>query len=78
MSAKTGLNVEQIIPSVIKNIPSPVCDVNKPLRALLVDSWHDPYVGVVMLVHIVDGRMKKGMKILSAHKIGHTTLRKLG
>lgn len=67
VSAKTGLNVEQIIPSVIKNIPSPVCDVNKPLRALLVDSWHDPYVGVVMLVHIVDGRMKKGMKILSAH-----------
>ena len=59
VSAKTGLNVEQIIPSVIKNIPSPVCDVNKPLRALLVDSWHDPYVGVVMLVHIVDGRMKK-------------------
>ena len=67
VSAKTGLNVEQIIPSIIKNIPPPVCDETKPLRALLVDSWHDPYVGVVMLIHIVDGKLKKGMKIVSAH-----------
>ncbi|EMG50700.1 GUF1 Translation factor GUF1 [Candida maltosa Xu316] len=67
VSAKTGLNVADIIPSIIKNIPHPVCDVNKPLRALLVDSWHDPYVGVVMLVHVVDGVLKKGVKILSAH-----------
>lgn len=67
VSAKTGLNVEQIIPSIIKNIPAPNCDETKPLRALLVDSWHDPYVGVVMLLHIVDGKLKKGMKIVSAH-----------
>ena len=59
VSAKTGLNVEQIIPSIIKNIPAPNCDETKPLRALLVDSWHDPYVGVVMLLHIVDGKLKR-------------------
>ncbi|KAK6454550.1 P-loop containing nucleoside triphosphate hydrolase protein [Scheffersomyces xylosifermentans] len=67
VSAKTGLNVSSIIPSVIKNIPAPTGDENKPLKALLVDSWHDPYLGVVSLVHVVDGKMKKGMKILSAH-----------
>lgn len=67
VSAKTGLNVGNIIPSIIKNIPAPTGDVNKPLKALLVDSWHDPYQGVVMLVHIVDGQLKKGMKLLSAH-----------
>lgn len=67
VSAKTGLNVENIIPLIIKNIPAPNGDDSKPLKALLVDSWHDPYLGVVMLVHVVDGKMKKGMKLLSAH-----------
>lgn len=67
VSAKTGLNVEKIIPSIIKNIPAPVGDESRPLKALLVDSWHDPYVGVVMLVHVVDGKLKKGTKLLSAH-----------
>lgn len=67
VSAKTGLNVENIIPKIIKDIPAPQGDLNKPLKALLVDSWHDPYVGVVMLVFVVDGKIKKGMKLLSAH-----------
>ena len=67
VSAKTGLNVESIIPLIIKNIPAPTGDVNKPLKALLVDSWHDTYVGVVMLIHVVDGSIKKGMKLISAH-----------
>ncbi|CAK9438322.1 uncharacterized protein LODBEIA_P25460 [Lodderomyces beijingensis] len=68
VSAKTGLNVEKILPSVIKNVPAPVGDKSKPLRVLLVDSWFDPYVGVVMLVHVVDGKLKKGSKIFSAHR----------
>lgn len=67
VSAKTGLNVEKIIPKIISDIPGPQGDLNKPLKALLVDSWHDLYVGVVMLIHIVDGQMKKGMKLVSAH-----------
>lgn len=67
VSAKTGLNVDQIIPKVIADIPAPTGDAEKPLKALLVDSWHDTYVGVVMLVFVVDGRIKKGMKLVSAH-----------
>lgn len=67
VSAKTGLNVENIIPKIILDIPCPEGDVEKPLKALLVDSWHDPYVGVVMLVYVKDGRIRKGMKLLSAH-----------
>lgn len=67
VSAKTGLNVEKILPRIISDIPPPTGSLDKPLRALLVDSWYDPYVGVVMLIHIVDGVMKKNMKLLSAH-----------
>lgn len=67
VSAKTGKNVEAILPSIIKSIPAPTGSKELPLRALLVDSWHDPYVGVVMLIHVVDGVIKKGMKLLSAH-----------
>lgn len=67
VSAKTGLNVADIIPQVIKKIPAPKGSLEKPLKALLVDSWHDPYVGVVMLVYVADGKVKKGMKLLSAH-----------
>lgn len=67
VSAKTGLNVENIIPKIISDIPAPTGDPYKPLKALLVDSWHDSYVGVVMLVFVVDGKIKKGMKLLSAH-----------
>ncbi|KAG7193537.1 Translation factor guf1 mitochondrial [Scheffersomyces spartinae] len=67
VSAKTGLNVEKIIPSIIEKIPSPAGKVDHPMKALLVDSWYDSYLGVVMLVHVVDGSIKKGMKLLSAH-----------
>ncbi|RLV86147.1 Translation factor GUF1 mitochondrial [Meyerozyma sp. JA9] len=67
VSAKTGLNVKSILPAIVDHIPAPDCDVNKPLKALLVDSWHDPYVGVVMLLYVKEGTIKKGMKLLSAH-----------
>lgn len=67
ISAKTGLNVDKILPRIINDIPAPTGHLNAPLRALLVDSWHDPYVGVVLLIHVVDGSIKKGMKLVSAH-----------
>lgn len=78
VSAKTGLNVENIIPAVVRDIPAPTGDPNKPLKLLLVDSWHDPYVGVVMLVHVVDGAVKKGMKILSAHSNRRYDVKEVG
>lgn len=67
VSAKTGINVADILlPAIIDRIPPPTGLLSKPFRALLVDSWYDPYMGVVLLVHIVDGSVKKGDKILSA------------
>lgn len=67
VSAKTGLNVEQLLPAIIERIPPPTGKVSLPLRALLVDSWYDTYLGVVCLVHVVDGVVKKGQKVFSPH-----------
>lgn len=67
VSAKTGINIaENLLPAIIDRIPPPTGLLRKPFRALLVDSWYDSYMGVVLLVHIVDGSIKKGDKILSA------------
>ncbi|MGE5493378.1 MAG: translation elongation factor 4, partial [Actinomycetota bacterium] len=63
-SAKTGLGVEDILEAVVANIPSPKGDVSAPLKALIIDSWFDNYVGVVMLVRVVDGELKPKDKIL--------------
>jgi translation factor GUF1, mitochondrial len=65
VSAKTGLNVEKILPNVIRQIPHPVGDHTKPLRLLLVDSWYDNYKGVVLLVRIFDGQVKAGDHVVS-------------
>jgi elongation factor 4 len=67
VSAKTGLNVEQLIPAIIERIPPPTGKLKDPFRALLVDSWYDSYLGVVLLVHAVDGSIKKGQKVFSPH-----------
>lgn len=67
VSAKTGQNVEQVLPQIIDRIPPPTGTLDAPLRALLVDSWFDPYLGVILLVHVVDGSVSRGMKVMSAH-----------
>ncbi|CAG8549460.1 9495_t:CDS:10 [Gigaspora margarita] len=67
ISAKTGLNVDKILPNVIEKIPHPTGDVNESLKAFLFDSWYDTYVGVVCLMAIVNGKLQKGDKIVSAH-----------
>ena len=59
-SAKTGLGVEDILEAVVARIPPPKGQADAPLRAMIVDSWYDAYVGVVMLVRVVDGRLQKG------------------
>ena len=63
-SAKTGLGVEDIIESIIVRIPAPKGDPAAPLKALIIDSWFDNYVGVVMLVRVVDGTLRPKDKIL--------------
>ena len=59
-SAKTGMGVEDILEAVVAKIPAPKGNLNAPLRAMIVDSWFETYVGVVMLVRVVDGRLGKG------------------
>ncbi|ODV90261.1 hypothetical protein CANCADRAFT_31275 [Tortispora caseinolytica NRRL Y-17796] len=66
ISAKTGHNIEQILPAIIDRIPPPAGLKTDPLRCLLVDSWFDPYMGVILLVYVADGSLKKGDKVTSA------------
>ncbi|KAL9602952.1 MAG: hypothetical protein Q9219_001477 [cf. Caloplaca sp. 3 TL-2023] len=65
VSAKTGLNVEAVLPTVINQIPSPIGDLLKPLKLLLVDSWYSSYKGVILLVRVFDGQLKAGDHITS-------------
>jgi len=62
-SAKTGMGVDEILEAVVARIPAPKGNPDGPLRAMIVDSWYDAYVGVVMLVRVVDGKLSKGERI---------------
>src|ERR1700759_2814898 len=63
VSAKTGLNVESILEAVVTLLPPPKGDPEAPLQALIFDSWFDPYKGVIVLARIINGKLRKGMKI---------------
>ena len=62
-SAKTGMGIDEILEAIIKRMPAPRGNPDGPLRAMIIDSWFDSYVGVVMLVRVVDGRLAKGERI---------------
>ncbi|MET3380141.1 MULTISPECIES: translation elongation factor 4 [Variovorax] len=62
-SAKTGVGIDDILEAIVARMPAPRGNPDGPLRAMIVDSWFDPYVGVVMLVRVVDGRLAKGDRI---------------
>tara|TARA_R110002110_G_scaffold415612_7_gene652319 strand:+ start:127649 stop:129451 length:1803 start_codon:yes stop_codon:yes gene_type:complete len=63
ISAKTGLGVDEVLESIVTRMPPPEGEVDSELQALLVDSWYDPYLGVVALVRVKHGQLKKGQKI---------------
>ena len=62
-SAKSGIGIEEILDAIVERIPAPKGDPNAPLKAMLVDSWYDPYLGVVILVRVIDGTLKKGQQV---------------
>ena len=78
VSAKTGLNVEAVLEGIVTLLPPPVGDAKKPLKAMLIDSWYDAYLGVVVLVRIKDGVMKKGQKVKMMASGGSYQLDRVG
>ncbi|WP_294330301.1 translation elongation factor 4 [uncultured Sphingomonas sp.] len=62
-SAKSGIGIDEILDAIVERIPAPKGDPDAPLKAMLVDSWYDPYLGVVILVRIIDGSIKKGQQV---------------
>lgn len=63
VSGKTGLNIKDLLEAIAKRLPAPSGDPEAPTKALLVDSWYDAYLGVVILVRVIDGTLRKGQKI---------------
>lgn len=68
ISAKTGIGIQDVLEAIVRKLPAPTSEFgmqakNKPLKALLVDSWYDPYLGVMILVRIMEGTLKAGLKI---------------
>ena len=78
ISAKTGAGVPEVLEAIVHRLPAPKGDRDKPLKALLVDSWYDPYLGVVVLVRIIDGVMKKGMRVKLVSTNAIYTLERVG
>jgi GTP-binding protein LepA len=78
ISAKTGIGIGDVLEAIVTRLPPPQGDDEAPLKAMLVDSWYDAYLGVVVLVRVIDGRLRKGQKILMMGTNAHYEIDKIG
>ena len=79
ISAKTGLGIEDVLEAIVTRLPPPKTgDEHAPLKALLVDAWYDQYLGVVVLVRVVDGVLKRGMRVQMMQADAEHTIEKVG
>jgi len=78
ISAKTGLNIEGVLEALVHRLPAPKGDPDAPLKALLVDSWYDSYLGVVILVRVKDGHLRKGQRVRMMAKGQSHTVEQVG
>ncbi len=78
ISAKTGLNIAGVLEAIVQKLPPPTGDAEAPLKALLVDSWYDAYLGVVVLVRVIDGSMRKGARIQTMATGAHYEVDRIG
>lgn len=78
VSGKTGAGVDELLEIITQRLPAPVGNIEMPLKALLVDSWYDPYLGVVILVRVIDGSLKKGQRIRMMAASSEHTVEQVG
>jgi GTP-binding protein LepA len=78
ISAKTGIGIDLVLEAIVKKLPPPKGDETAPLKAMLVDSYYDAYLGVVVIVRVIDGTMKKGQKIKMMGTDAHYIIDKIG
>ena len=78
ISAKTGLGIEDVLEAIVTRLPAPEGEADAPLKAMLVDSWYDSYLGVVVLIRVIDGKIRKGQKILMMNAKASYTVDSVG
>ena len=78
ISAKSGIGIPDVLEAIVNRLPPPKGDLSAPLKAMLVDSWYDAYLGVVVLVRIIDGEMKKGQRVKMMGTGGAYTIDNVG
>ena len=78
ISAKSGIGIPDVLEAIVKRLPAPKGDARAPLKAMLVDSWYDAYLGVVVLVRVIDGELKKGQRVKMMGTGGAYTIDQVG